>query len=260
MNVFITPAEFCRRANITKRTLLYYDQMGILKPRLVKSTGARYYSPDQINHLNLISMLNISGTTLKQISLDLTRLNYSFKKLFALYRPDLENHNKELANKTTETFAYFTKSNNILNKFNITFSSPLSICGLKLFCNLRDGLDALDDLPKHFNTTFHNPILFLEFPVNINFDQPTEMHVGLVKEHGVTIKKKYENIIQAMEFNESKSLKQTRLISPAKEYDYLISIVRTFSSSDYSVKRIRILAHNGQNNGKKYIIEAFVLL
>lgn len=61
-------SEFSRLSKVSLKTLRYYDQIGILKPRKVDhDTGYRYYSADQLLELNRIFIYKELGFTLPQI-------------------------------------------------------------------------------------------------------------------------------------------------------------------------------------------------
>lgn len=61
-------SEFSRLSKVSLKTLRYYDQIGMLKPRKVDhDTGYRYYSADQLLELNRIFIYKELGFTLPQI-------------------------------------------------------------------------------------------------------------------------------------------------------------------------------------------------
>lgn len=61
-------SEFSRLSKVSLKTLRYYDQIGLLKPRKVDDdTGYRYYSADQLLELNRIFLYKELGFTLPQI-------------------------------------------------------------------------------------------------------------------------------------------------------------------------------------------------
>ncbi len=54
---------------ISGKTLRYYDELGLLRPRYVdETTGYRYYTPDQLPILNEIFLLKEMGLSLKEIT------------------------------------------------------------------------------------------------------------------------------------------------------------------------------------------------
>lgn len=63
-----TIGEFSRIAQVSKRLLHYYDEIGLLKPMHVDTVnGYRYYSADQLPILNRILALKDLGLSLEQI-------------------------------------------------------------------------------------------------------------------------------------------------------------------------------------------------
>lgn len=68
VDILFKISEFSRLSRVSLKTLRYYDQIGILKPRRVDhDTGYRYYSADQLLELNRILMYKELGFTLPQI-------------------------------------------------------------------------------------------------------------------------------------------------------------------------------------------------
>lgn len=63
-----TVGEFSQLAQVSKRLLRYYDEIGLLKPMHTdRFTGYRYYSAEQMSHLNRILALKDLGLSLEQI-------------------------------------------------------------------------------------------------------------------------------------------------------------------------------------------------
>ncbi len=63
-----TVGEFAQLARVSKRLLRYYDEIDLLKPAHTDSaTGYRYYTAEQMAHLNRILVLKDLGLSLDQI-------------------------------------------------------------------------------------------------------------------------------------------------------------------------------------------------
>ena len=94
--------EFSTLNHITIKTLIYYDEIGLLKPSIVdKYTGYRYYSNNQINNINNIKYYKELGLSLEEIK-DL-----------------LNNNNKNvLNNKKNDITKQIIELNNQLNRLN----------------------------------------------------------------------------------------------------------------------------------------------
>lgn len=66
-NGYYTSGEFARKANVTLRTIRYYDKQGILKPSKVESNGYRYYTDSDFAKLQKILSLKYLGFSLEEI-------------------------------------------------------------------------------------------------------------------------------------------------------------------------------------------------
>lgn len=62
-----TVGEFAMLAQVSKRLLRYYDQIDLLKPDHISSGGYRYYTAEQMRHLNQILALKELGFSLEEI-------------------------------------------------------------------------------------------------------------------------------------------------------------------------------------------------
>ncbi|WP_143320115.1 MerR family transcriptional regulator [Clostridium sp. HBUAS56010] len=64
---YLTTKEFAQLCGVTKHTLFHYDEIGILKPELVKPNGYRYYSFKQFYLYDMIYILKQAGSSLSEI-------------------------------------------------------------------------------------------------------------------------------------------------------------------------------------------------
>lgn len=68
MRIMFKIGEFSRFTRVSVKTLRHYDEMGLLRPRVVdRFTNYRYYSADQVPRLNQILALRELGFSLEQI-------------------------------------------------------------------------------------------------------------------------------------------------------------------------------------------------
>lgn len=63
-----TTGEFAKRANVSVRTIRYYDDIGLLIPAVIKDTGYRYYTDNDFIKLQKIVVLKKLGFPLQEIS------------------------------------------------------------------------------------------------------------------------------------------------------------------------------------------------
>lgn len=68
MNTRFTVGEMARLNNISKQTLIFYDNEGIFKPKIIDPINSyRYYTADQLEVLDSILILKEMGLSLKDI-------------------------------------------------------------------------------------------------------------------------------------------------------------------------------------------------
>ena len=66
-NVLFTIGQFAALHEINKKTLMWYDEIGLLKPACIKENGYRYYSYQQSSTLETILMLRELNVSLDEI-------------------------------------------------------------------------------------------------------------------------------------------------------------------------------------------------
>ena len=64
---YYSSGEFARMAQVTLRTIRYYDKQDILKPSYVSDSGARFYTDDDFARLQQILLLKYLGFSLDDI-------------------------------------------------------------------------------------------------------------------------------------------------------------------------------------------------
>lgn len=64
---YYSSGEFARMANVSIRTIRFYDKQNILKPSYVKSSGARFYTDSDLARLQQILLLKYLGFSLDDI-------------------------------------------------------------------------------------------------------------------------------------------------------------------------------------------------
>jgi DNA-binding transcriptional MerR regulator len=101
--------EFAQLAQVTVRTLRYYDEVGLLKPAHVdRFTGYRYYSRDQLWRLHRILTLKDLGLSLEQIAplLDDDVSSGEIRGMLRLKAAQLESQMREVETQLTRVKAW----------------------------------------------------------------------------------------------------------------------------------------------------------
>ncbi|MDO4553442.1 MAG: MerR family transcriptional regulator [Bacillota bacterium] len=93
---YFTTGEFARLCGVKKQTLFHYDQVGIFSPEATGENGYRYYSYEQLETFDVISLLRDLDMPLKDIRSYLNRR--SPQALLEL----LEQQRKEVSQKLEE--------------------------------------------------------------------------------------------------------------------------------------------------------------
>ncbi|EET87346.1 transcriptional regulator, MerR family [Clostridium carboxidivorans P7] len=63
---YLSIGAFSKLVGISRKNLIYYDEVGILKPAFVKENGYRYYSYSQIDEVSIILALKDLDVPLKK--------------------------------------------------------------------------------------------------------------------------------------------------------------------------------------------------
>lgn len=93
---YYTTGEFAKLCNVKKQTLFHYDDIGIFSPEMIGNNGYRYYSYQQIEVFEIISMLKELDMPLREIKTYLD--NRTPESLVQL----LHDKQKEVENKIIE--------------------------------------------------------------------------------------------------------------------------------------------------------------
>ncbi|MDE6181860.1 MAG: MerR family transcriptional regulator, partial [Eubacteriales bacterium] len=64
---YLTISQFAKIYNVNKKTLIYYDEIDLFKPAIVKDNGYRFYTIYQIAIFEVILVLKELGMPLKKI-------------------------------------------------------------------------------------------------------------------------------------------------------------------------------------------------
>lgn len=103
--------EFAKLCNVSKHTLFYYDEIGLFSPEIIDSNGYRYYSFNQYDTFDVITIFKDLGMPLKDIKAYLD--NRSPQSLVSLLRTQDEIISRKIQD--------LTKIKNLIeNKIQIT--------------------------------------------------------------------------------------------------------------------------------------------
>lgn len=157
---YYTSGEFARKANVTIRTIRFYDKEGILKPSRVSESGYRLYTDEDFGRLQKILSLKYLGFSLEEIMAmtindDAEDIAHSLELQKDLIRKRIRH--LEMMEKTLEDTSRMVETsgevdwNNILSLIHITNMEHALVDQYKTSVNLNVRIE----LHRRFS---HNPI------------------------------------------------------------------------------------------------------
>lgn len=91
-----TVQKLGKLAGISTRTLRYYDEIGMLKPARINSSGYRIYGQEEVDRLQQILFYRELGFGLEQIKQIVTSPNFDGTKALVAHREQLLDRRKQL--------------------------------------------------------------------------------------------------------------------------------------------------------------------
>ncbi|MEO5668643.1 MAG: MerR family transcriptional regulator [Bdellovibrionota bacterium] len=101
--------QLAKQANVSNRTVRYYEELGLIVPKSRGSNRYRYYDDTHLSRLNLVKMLQDSGFALKEIVAALNpmldpqgNITYSGQEMARSIHQSLQEHRERLIQKQRE--------------------------------------------------------------------------------------------------------------------------------------------------------------
>lgn len=194
---FLTAGEFARLACTTKRTVQYYDKLGILEPSKVDSTGYRYYKQEQILDFQVILLLRTLKLPLKDIQQYLKK-GKSLKDLFKAKRESVIDEIKYLrfTLKSLDRFFENLETSGTMVKPKIKQVKPFkyyyidkigSYSEIAAFCS--ELISMFENRPKG------TPTLTI-FEDKGYRPKKSKMKIGILYKKGLVVKQEYKEIVK----------------------------------------------------------------
>lgn len=128
---YLSISEFSKQTGFTRRNLLFYDQIDIIKPAYRAENGYRYYSYSQISTVWLIRVLSELEMPLSEIKVHLAER--SPEKIISLYGEQIEKLKEE--KRRIEMTIYMMESR---------------IAVTKKGMHVKEGMIELEELPEEY--------------------------------------------------------------------------------------------------------------
>jgi DNA-binding transcriptional MerR regulator len=205
MEDLITAGELAKLARTTKRTILFYDEKGVLKPVKIDEKGYRYYSQRQILDYQMVLLLTTLGVSLKDIKSYLGNRG-KLAELFKEKRPQIVKEIQALAFslKTVDDFLQNLSVNKTMIAPEIKNFVPLHIYYMDTICAYAKIGDYCAELHKMFEGAGKSIVTMAIFE-----DQgyrPKDCHIKIAAfgRGALKVKKQYKDVIKEMELNPGK--------------------------------------------------------
>ncbi len=150
-----TVGEFARIAQVSKRFLRYYDELGLFPPATIDhGNGRRYYSADQLPALNRILVLKDLGFSLDQIK-DLAHDQISADQMQRLLRQkkaEIEAHLREEMQRIHRIESRLNALNDFDKPLNVVLKPMPSqaVLSTRIVAeNFESGLQAIQQIRHH---------------------------------------------------------------------------------------------------------------
>jgi len=201
MNNYITAGELAKICGTTKRTILWYDMLGIIKPIEVSNEGYRYYSETQVLEYQMILLLTTLGVTLKEIK-EKNNLRSLFEEKKTSIKSQIDS--LQFGLKNLEKFMLNLDQNKTLIRPEIKTLKPFDVFYIEKvgsYVNIGKYCQELADM-------FINK--GKEFVTLAIFDNPTYqpkkslIKVSVLTKPDMIINPKYKDLVKRMEFNPGK--------------------------------------------------------
>ena len=197
MKLTLTAGELAKLSGTTKRTILFYDQKGILKPTNIAPNGYRSYENKQILEYQMILLLTTLGISIKDIQQYLS-YNGSLDNLFEDKKESIKKQIQWLSFNLTNLETYMTnlKTNgSMVNPTKITMKSfdYFFIEKIGPYAKIKDYCEELaymfSSKGKHFTT--------ITVFSGQNYEPvKSQMKIGALATPGMKIKKEYKTKVK----------------------------------------------------------------
>ncbi|MBU1084801.1 MAG: MerR family transcriptional regulator [Candidatus Beckwithbacteria bacterium] len=209
MKNLITSGELAKLANTTKRTILFYDKKGVLKPKQINDQNYRFYSQDQILDYQKILLLTTLGISLGEIKKYLDKKG-NISQLF--------NDKKELIEKEIKLQKF---NLNNLNSYQTNIKNNKTMIDPKIKTIKNLEIYYIEKLGSYSKIGQFCQELIEMFDRGNNFTtlaifkdqgyrpQKSQMRIGVIKKKEMRIKKECIDVVKSLIFNPGKCLTYT---------------------------------------------------
>jgi DNA-binding transcriptional MerR regulator len=193
----LTAGQFAKLARTTKRTVIWYDSGGILRPKTVNSEGYRFYDPEQIIDFQVILLLRKMGFSIEEIK-DYLDKKHTLKDLFKVKEMVVKQEIKSLQQSLHDINSYYTNmaETKSLVRGTLKKMAPLEIYYIDRVGPYAEIEKYNDEMRTYFKRLPKNIKVFTIFIDHEYAPKRARMKLGIVKQKGLELKKDAEEIVK----------------------------------------------------------------
>lgn len=185
----LTAGQFAKLARTTKRTVLWYDQKGILKPQHVDDSGYRFYTPRQILDFQSVLLMRKLGFSIADITALLSS-DRSMQRLFEAQRGALERQIGLLQRMLDDTNRYYQ---NLHATGTLVQPKLKRVPSFDMYYLAKQGSyvqikDYSLELRSAFKVLPKNTVWLTAFMVSSYLPAKADMKIGVVCQPGMRLK------------------------------------------------------------------------
>lgn len=210
MDNLITAGELAKLASTTKRTILFYDEKGVLKPVKVNSANYRYYLESQILDFQRILLLSTLGVSLDEMKKYL-RKNGDLTKLFDDKKELIEKEIRllEFNLQNLTKFQSNLKANGTMVNPEVKVLPPFGVYYIE-----REGSYAkigqyCEELSKMFENKGKNFTTLAIFEEQGYQPKKSHIKIGVIATKEMSAREEFKDKVKYMEFDPGKVLTYT---------------------------------------------------
>lgn len=189
----LTAGQFAKLARTTKRTVLWYDHKGVLKPRRVDDSGYRFYAPHQILDFQSVLLMRKLGFSIAEIT-SLLSHDSSMYRLFEAQRGALERQVGLLRRMLNDTNRYYE---NLRTNGTLVQPEIKKMPSFDMYYIARQGAyarikDYHNELYNAFEKLPDTCVWLTAFMVSRYQPAKADMKIGVICQPGMKLKSKVE--------------------------------------------------------------------
>lgn len=209
-NRLITAGELAKLANTTKRTILFYDEKGILKPVQINSSGYRLYCEHQVLDYQMILLLGTLGVSLGEMKRYL-RKNGNLTKLFNEKKGQIEKEIKlrEFNLRNIGRFLKNIAENGTMVNPIVKIIPPFGVYYIEKIGPYAKIGQYCDELLATLLHRSQNCATLAIFEDQGYLPKKCRMKIGVLADKGTKVKEEFKNIVKFLKLNPGKIITYT---------------------------------------------------